>query len=364
MKKITLISNKPEEISLDIVREYLNESFAKNHLTNWGPCVTRLEKSLIEKLQISNNKALICASSGTTALHAIIGGMTKYHKQQLRFAVQAYTFPSSVQQILSESVIVDIDESGGLNLDHINTTEIDGIVVTNCFGNLVDIDKYQYWCNENDKILIFDNAATPSSFWKGNNSVNYGNGAMVSLHHTKPIGFGEGGIVIVDKIYEECVRECIDQGYGRPEKTPQPFYAGSNYKMSDVSAAFILTYLENYHTIRNVHVNLYQEMKKLISHLNGITMFPCSVADPFCSHFAFLLENGIHENYFHKNNIAAKKYYKPLCGTTPISNKYYRNIVCLPLHIQLSASDLILYKDLFVSLLSGDNSSKISTDAI
>ncbi len=346
MKKIPAISYKPKDISLDNIGKYLNKSFENNHLTNWGPCVIDLENLLREKLHILQNKSVICTSSGTTALHALIGGITKYYKQKLRFAVQSYTFPSSIQQILSESIIVDIDEFGGLNLSHINIDDIDGIIVTNCFGNLVNIDEYECWRHKNNKILIFDNAATPSSFWKGNNSINYGNGAIVSLHHTKPIGFGEGGFVVVDSIYEENVRECIDQGFGRPEKIPQVFYVGSNYKMSDVSAAFILSYFEKYHTIRETHIYLYQEMKKLIGHFNNIKFFPCSISDPFCSHFALLIENGIEEDFFNREGIVAKKYYKPLADNTPVSDRYYRDIICLPLHIDLTKEDLLLYRDL------------------
>jgi dTDP-4-amino-4,6-dideoxygalactose transaminase len=346
MKKIAPISYKPKDVSFDTIRQYLNKSFKNNHLTNWGPCVIDLENSLRDKLHILQNKSVICTSSGTTALHALIAGITKYYKQKLRFAVQAFTFPSSIQQILANSIVIDIDESGGLNLSHINVDYIDGIVVTNCFGNLVDIDKYKDWCDKNNKILIFDNASTPSSFWKGKNSINYGNGAIVSLHHTKPIGFGEGGFVVVDSIYEENVRECVDQGFGRPNKTPQAFYAGSNYKMSDISAAFILSYLEQYHKIREAHVYLYQKMKKLINHIDGIKLFPCSIPDPFCSHIALLVNNGIEDNFFYRKGVAAKKYYRPLSSNSPISTRYYNDIICLPLHIELTEDDLLLYIDL------------------
>jgi dTDP-4-amino-4,6-dideoxygalactose transaminase len=35
------------------------------------------------------------------------------------------------------------------------------------------------------------------------NHLNYDNGCMVSLHHTKPIGFGEGGLIVFDNKYKE-----------------------------------------------------------------------------------------------------------------------------------------------------------------
>jgi dTDP-4-amino-4,6-dideoxygalactose transaminase len=47
---------------------------------------------------------------------------------------------------------------------------------------------------------------------EGTNSCNLGNASFISLHHTKPIGFGEGGLVIIDKEYEESVRIACNFG--------------------------------------------------------------------------------------------------------------------------------------------------------
>lgn len=34
-----------------------------------------------------------------------------------------------------------------------------------------------------------------------------------SLHHTKPLGIGENGVLICDKIYEQSIRNVINFGY-------------------------------------------------------------------------------------------------------------------------------------------------------
>ena len=100
------------------------------------------------------------------------------------------------------SYIVDIDEGGGLDLSKV-PADSDGIIVTNIFGNVVDIDKYVEWAEKNKKFLVFDNAATAYTFYKGKNSCNYGSGSILSFHHTKPFGFGEGGCIVIDKKYEQ-----------------------------------------------------------------------------------------------------------------------------------------------------------------
>ena len=122
---------------------------------------------------------------------------------EMRWVTQSFTFPPSAQGPLSTAQIVDINEKFSLDLDQLDPETLDGIIVTNIFGNVVDISKYVDWSNRHRKFLVFDNAATPYTFYKGSNSCNYGNGSIISFHHTKPLGFGEGGAIIVDKKYEQ-----------------------------------------------------------------------------------------------------------------------------------------------------------------
>ena len=89
--------------------------------------------------------------------------------------------------------------------------------------------------------------ATPYTFFKGKNSCNFGIGATISFHHTKPLGFGEGGAIIVDKKYEKNIRCLINFGIDLTEK--YWVKEGNNYKMSDISAVYILQYLDNFNLI-------------------------------------------------------------------------------------------------------------------
>src|SRR5207248_6172619 len=124
-------------------------------------------------------------------------------------------FPSSRQGPLKNSLIVDIDaRTGAPDLTAIAalTQPYDGIIVTNVLGNLVPIDDYQDFCQQHKKILIFDNAATPFTFYQGRNSCHAGLAAIVSFHHTKPLGFAEGGCIIVDRQYENVIRHTLNFG--------------------------------------------------------------------------------------------------------------------------------------------------------
>ncbi len=60
---------------------------------------------------------------------------------------------------------------------------------------------------------------------------------IISFHHTKPWGFGEGGCAIVDRDQAELV--CALLNYGKNIESSFSCYA-TNGKLSDVSAAVIL----------------------------------------------------------------------------------------------------------------------------
>ncbi|CAF3032187.1 unnamed protein product, partial [Rotaria sp. Silwood2] len=148
------------------IEHLLTESIHRNHFANFGPCVQQLESLLRKILEINPGKAIILTCNGTAALHAIVGGLEIFYRKKLNFATQAFTFPVSVQGSMVNSTIVDVDSDAGLNLDQIQIETIDGIVVTNAFGHIVDIQKYVEWASHFGKYLIFDNAATSFTFYQ------------------------------------------------------------------------------------------------------------------------------------------------------------------------------------------------------
>jgi len=328
-----------KEINHKRVSELLKESERLGQFTNNGPNVKLLEETTRVKLKIDDSKAVICVANGTVALHALVAAINLDSGKTLKWATQSFTFPSSAQGILSDAAILDIDEEGGLDLNLV-ADDIDGIIVTNVFGNLVNIDKYTEWADKNDKILLFDNAATAYSFYKGKNAVNYGVGCIISFHHTKPIGFGEGGAIIVDNKFEKAIRRIINFGIDNTVINSNWLPNGSNFKMSDVSAVYILQFMDNFAHIVFQTCVMYEEYKKLID--DEVKFFPnFSDGTPFVSCICLL-----HSKFTHKKideilgkKIFCRKYYNPL-KNTPISQLIYNKIICLPCHYKVSIGDI------------------------
>lgn len=332
-----------KEIDNKKIVNLLNVCLESRRFTNYGPNVELLEKFIINKFHVEDTKSVIIVANGSVALHVLTSAINYYHNKDLQWATQSFTFPSSAQSTLSNVKILDIDVDGGINLNEVND-EIQGLIVTNIFGNIVDIDKYVNYCNLHNKFLIFDNAATSYTFYKGKNCINYGDGCTISFHHTKPFGFGEGGAIIVDKKYEKIVRCLINFGINLSDN----YYVseGNNSKMSEISAVYILQYMDNnFELIKTKHNNLFNYFKKILAtnytNLN-CKLFPSfhdSIIVPTC--FALLFEtynDKIRTNLLDKG-IFSRKYYHPLKNTT-IALDIYDKILCVPCTKDMKESDI------------------------
>lgn len=332
--QVNWVPNK--SIDYSFVKERLDESQQKNHFTNYGPNVILLEKTVKELLNIEENKEVICVANGTLALAAVVAGFELKNNRSILFASQSFTFPASVQGYLRNTIICDIDESGGIDLNSV-PTECDGIFVTNVFGNLTDIDLYVNWGSKFNKLVIFDNAATPYSFYSGKNSCNFGDASIVSFHHTKPIGFGEGGCIIIDKENAKYVRRVINFGFESREKPIWNMFS-SNYKMSDVQAVFILQHLQQFSNIRTTHEKLFKHFIDIIP--QTIQLYPNQAERSLLSCICIFVQDSTKKlQVLIDNNIYARKYYLPLIES-PVALKFYQDILCIPLHSDMNEKDI------------------------
>jgi dTDP-4-amino-4,6-dideoxygalactose transaminase len=322
------------------VQELLQSSIVANQFTNNGPAVAELEKKVRTLLKIEDSKSVICVSNGTVALWAVVAAMEVYESKELQFCTQSFTFPASAQGYLENVIIVDIDKEGGIDLSGIDPKTCDGIIITNIFGNLVDHSKYETWCAEHQKFLIFDNAATSYSFYQGKNSCNYGNASTISFHHTKPIGFGEGGCIIIDSKYERSLRNIINFGIDNTSPLGKWHRKGGNYKMSDLQAVYVHQYLDHFDSIVEKTTELYRYFLTSIAS-SSIRTFPnFSDGVPFVSCICVLIENSkvVMERLL-ENHIYCRKYYNPLIPS-PNAVEIYNQIICISCTVDMTKEDI------------------------
>ena len=113
--------------------------------------------------------------------------------------------------------------------------------------------------------------------------------------------------------------------------------------MSDIGAAYIIQYFENFDLIIKKHQAIYQLFKNELDKINGVKLLP-NKSDrlPFVSCLAVLFadEKNANEKHFLDKGIYCRKYYKPL-EKLPISMNIYEHVLCFPCHRDMTDDDIL-----------------------
>lgn len=311
-----------KKLNVKAFEKYIASAQENNQFSNYGVAVKTLESRARDMLKIDDSKAIIATSSGSSALNCILNAICRKNEKSFRIASQVFTFPSNTQGAAAGPIYLDFNQNLDIDLENEFINFADIIIVTNCFGHLQNIDYILE--NIGEKLLIFDNAATPYSFWKGTNSCNIGTASYVSLHHTKPIGFGEGGLAIIDKEYEETARAAVN--FGILHNEPVNSYGG-NYKMSELSAAGILQWWDSFDIdeLSNQYLDNYFDMRYQFASEKG-DVFPHRAEEdeiffPNCFPFIHMESTQKDDNEYHR------KYYKPI-ASMGVADQVYDKIMC------------------------------------
>ena len=157
-----------KKINWENIKGFLKDSEISNCYANNGPTKKLLEKELVKLLKLKNKK-VITVNNGTSALHLLLLFYQYKTDKKIKFLSPSFTFPS----VIVNNDIVEIQDinqkSLTLELPDENS-QYDGFILTNLFGvPILNIDKWIDYCNEFNKILIFDNA----SYFSGNSMFEF-----------------------------------------------------------------------------------------------------------------------------------------------------------------------------------------------
>jgi dTDP-4-amino-4,6-dideoxygalactose transaminase len=245
--------------------------------------------------------------------------------------------------------VVDNDlDAFGPSITALNShvDNFDGIIVTNLFGMACNITTYTSWAAEHGKLCIFDNAATPMTFWNSANACVFGDGAIISLHETKPLGRGEGGAVICTPEMLQHLHRAQNFGFiiGAQMRTAHPF--ASNWRMSDIAAAFIQARLQMltpaiYESANAIvrEVDAFLQTPRVSPYIRWIVPVHKNVTTIFPS--CLMLHTSVSVDvraFCARYNIEARQYYVPLVPRTdaPVAWAWYSHCVCLPFNYMAS----------------------------
>ena len=208
-------------------------------------------------------------NSATSALHACLAAAKLGEGDEV--IVSPYTMCASATAAImcgATPVFVDIEpDNFCLKVDHVaaainNRTK--AIVAINIFGQPADLEPLANLSNENNIILIEDNAQAPGAMYKGKFTGTIGHMGVFSFNRHKTIQCGEGGIVISNNP-ELAYRLQLIRNHGEVVQGDLPIekqqsehfdIIGYNYRLTELQAAITRPQFARLEQLNNHRVEL------------------------------------------------------------------------------------------------------------
>jgi dTDP-4-amino-4,6-dideoxygalactose transaminase len=331
--RVGFVEDKPPDWTR--VQKLLRRSSEAGRWANFGPVQQGFSEVVAGMLGLDSSRAVVSTSSATSALFALAGVHAVAAGRPLVWAISAFGFASTAIGPLAGRVrVVDCDATGLMDISALAALPADtwdGVIVTDLFGAQPDFSAFANLCAAAGKPMIIDAAVS----FPARRAPALRVSEIVSFHHTKPWGFGEGGCAVVDAVQADTMRQFLNLGIGAP---PSLAACAANGKMSDLAAAMILQRLE----AMPRWADGYRQQRRRITDLalsEGLSVLVRPAADVVVPHVPVLACGAVALSGMSPAPFAVAKYYRPLGGGCPVAAELYSRIVNVPCHPGMAAID-------------------------
>lgn len=331
---VAFVANEPP--SLSRIGSLLTTSERYNQWANGGPLVRALERAYEQYLRPPSGTTVVAVANGGMALEALARVHDARAPDVHTWAVSAFTFKNQARGYFSNAEVLDCDDRGMLDVDALQRAlergSVDAFVVTNIFGLWVGFEQYTEMARRFGAAMLIDNAAGI-----GPEIPDWPFQAF-SLHHTKPFGFGEGGLAVVPSDWRKEFESLLTYD----DLTLDPAHWLNNGKLSDGAAAYHLDRLER----SPEWVPLYEMQGKRIKHLavrSGLSPLFDWGKHRVATSMPYLSPAPTTPERLSNPFLVLGKYYKPLADRSR-AEAIYRHIVNIPTHpdvAQVDTDDLL-----------------------
>ena len=269
--------------------KYLREVLSNSDDVKKNPFTDRLEEAFCNKYGV---KYAIAVNSGTSGLHAALVAAGVKPGDEVITTPFTVVVDSTVPVIMgAEPIFADIDpETHNIDPKSIQeriTKKTKAIIPVAHDGLPYDIDEVKKIADENDIIVVEDNAQAMLAEYKGRYVGKDANITMFSFERTKHVSTGEGGMLITnDEELATKARKFAGMGFknlsarksdlvaGVPLEYQTPRYerndaVGLNYRFNEFLAAIALAQFE----IADERVKLRRDIAKLYTEIFTNTNF-------------------------------------------------------------------------------------------
>jgi len=276
----------------------------------------------------------------------------------------SFTFSASPAAVVAASCtpnFVDIDEEFRCVPSESSNVVMDVLP----FG---DTYREPFWYTEKPFVLV-DAAASFDALYKIGEKHNLPNNVaiVVSLHSTKLIGAGEGGLVISSN--QELIQRILKwQNFGFDTKNSgerRSQFIGTNAKMSEYACAIALASLDYWNNTRNSYLKLSHQAIRLSSEFSLLThpamsrglATPNWIVLPQSERETKHLESKLRQigyetrRWWGSGCAEMPAYQSYLKGYLPVTSSVATRYLGLPFHLYLPKDYWIQMRDLFCEIL-------------
>ncbi len=338
-----------------------------------GPKIEELERKLCE---VTGAKYAAAVSNGTAALH--LSALAAGFREGDEVIVSSITFAASANCILycgAKPVFADINpETYNLDpksVEKLITPRTKGIVAVDFTGQSVDHDAIGEICRKHHLVLIEDAAHAIGTRYRGRPVGSIADMTCFSFHPVKTVTSGEGGAVATnDKgLYRRLLR-LRSHGITRSrEEMVHPSDAlwyneqvelGFNYRLTDIQAALLISQLGKLPAFAARRKEIAAQYDAAFAGMKEIVVQKEIPESDTVRHLYILRLNMDRlacdrRQFFdalHGENIYSQVHYLPVYwhsyyeklgyekGLCPNAEKYYREVMSLPLYYSLTDEDV------------------------
>ena len=308
-------------------------------------------------------------NSCTAALHIAL--KVNNFKKKKKVLVPCMTFSASAASILYndlEPIFVDINQHDlNLNFEDLKrkyTKDCVAVIAVHFAGHPCQMDKIVPWAKKKNLVVIEDCAHTCGSIYKNKKLGTWGDFGCFSFEDKKIISTGDGGCIVTKnkRIYEK-LKSISFHGWSKDPwerhikraKEKHWFYEiknlGFKYNMTNLIAAIAIEQLKKLKVFNNKRIKV---IKRYINGTKDLSNFkyPFFFKLKNSCYWLFILKTKKRDkfiNFLKLNGISSTVHlmplnyhplYKKFKAKVPVATKVWKELVSLPLFVDLKGKDL------------------------
>lgn len=305
----------------------------------------------MEKLGTLLNRSVLTSSNGTTAIQLALQATLP---RGSRVALPDFTFIATLNAIIlagmkpvlfpSMPSTWTIDDS--MLWEH--RGQFDAFIAVQPFGYRLEFDRYDEFSAEYEKPVIYDCAAGFDFKSHTTNVVCY------SLHATKNLPVGEGGLISTDEETFEAAKRLSNFDFD-DAREPMSLH-GSNSKMDEIHSAILLSQLDRASEIKK-RIERHKTLVDMYQHDLGLYVLPHGMHHGSAAPQICVLRMNMNKNIERlindgpKMGVMFRRYYRPLLSQMILpssvqviapSPTYFDNFIAMPSDLRHGEYDQVV----------------------